>query len=84
MVGIFESGLYDLDSTWAFTSLPAAQRVLDLNDVVNTIELRLDDIFKARNVAREAETNHRRKADRNHLDGPEPLAAERAASSKKW
>ncbi|MGA8025690.1 MAG: FtsX-like permease family protein [Bryobacteraceae bacterium] len=55
VVGIFESGLYDLDSTWAFTSLPAAQRVLDLNDVVNTIELRLDDIFQARKVAREAE-----------------------------
>ncbi len=53
--GIFESGLYDLDSTWAFTSLGAAQRVLDLNDVVNTIELRLDNIFEAPTVAREAE-----------------------------
>ncbi len=39
VAGIFESGLYDLDSTWAFTSLSAAQEVLDLNDVVNTIEL---------------------------------------------
>ena len=55
VVGIFESGMYDLDSQWAFTSLPAAQRVLDLNDVVNTIELRLDDIFEAPEVAREAE-----------------------------
>ena len=55
IAGIFESGLYDLDSTWAFTSLPAAQRVLDLNDVVNTIELRLDNIFEAREVARQAE-----------------------------
>lgn len=55
VVGIFESGLYDLDSTWAFTSLPAAQRVLDLNDVVNTIELQLDDIYQAPTVAREAE-----------------------------
>jgi lipoprotein-releasing system permease protein len=53
--GIFESGLYDLDSQWAFTKLAAAQRVLDLNDVVNTIELRLDDIYEAREVAREAE-----------------------------
>ena len=53
--GIFESGLYDLDSTWAFTSLSSAQRVLDLNDVVNTIELRLDDIFVAPQVARQAE-----------------------------
>ncbi len=55
VAGIFESGLYDLDSTWAFTSLGAAQRVLDLNDVVNAIELRLDDIFQAPAVAREAE-----------------------------
>jgi lipoprotein-releasing system permease protein len=55
VMGIFESGLYDLDARWAFTSLPAAQRVLDLSDVVNTIELRVDDIFQAREVARAAE-----------------------------
>jgi lipoprotein-releasing system permease protein len=55
VVGIFETGLYDLDSAWAFTSLPAAQHVLDLDDVVNTIELRLDDIFQAQAVARDAQ-----------------------------
>jgi lipoprotein-releasing system permease protein len=55
VIGIFESGLYDLDSNWALTSLPSAQRVLDLNDVVNTIELRLDNIFEAPTVAKEAE-----------------------------
>jgi lipoprotein-releasing system permease protein len=53
--GIFETGLYELDSNWAFTSLSDAQRVLDLNDVVNTIELRLDDIFLAPQVAQQAE-----------------------------
>jgi lipoprotein-releasing system permease protein len=52
VAGIFESGLYDLDSTWAFTTLSSAQRVLDLSDVVNSIELRLDDIFQATEVAR--------------------------------
>jgi lipoprotein-releasing system permease protein len=56
VVGIFESGLYDLDSSWAFSSLPAVQRVLDLNNVVNTIELRLDDVFEAPEVARAAES----------------------------
>jgi lipoprotein-releasing system permease protein len=55
VAAIFESGLYDIDSTWAFTSLPAAQRVLDLNDVVNTIELRLDNIFEAPAIAKQAE-----------------------------
>lgn len=65
VVGIFESGLYGLDSEWAFTSLPAAQRVLDLNNVVNTIELRLDDIFEAPKVAKEAEA----------ITGPELIAS---------
>ena len=53
VVGVFESGLYELDSSWAFTSLAAAQRVLDLPDVVNAIELRLDDVYQASAVARE-------------------------------
>src|SRR5882757_3516085 len=56
VAGIFESGLYDLDSSWAFSSLPAVQHVLDLNDVVNTIELRLDDVFEAPKVAGAAES----------------------------
>ena len=56
VAGVFESGLYDLDSAWAFTSLPIAQRVLDLSDVVNTIELRLDNIFEAPAVAHAAES----------------------------
>lgn len=55
VVGIFESGLYDLDSRWAIAALPAAQRVLDLADVVNSIEVRIDDIFLAPRVAAEIE-----------------------------
>jgi lipoprotein-releasing system permease protein len=55
VVGTFESGLYDLDSTWAFTNLQEAQHVLDLEDTVNAIELHLDDLFAAPDVARQAE-----------------------------
>lgn len=55
VAGVFESGMYELDSSWAFLSLRSAQRVLDLDDVVNTIELRLDNIFEAPQVARAAE-----------------------------
>ncbi len=54
VVGIFESGLYDLDSTWAFSSLSSVQRVVDLQNVVNAIELRLDDVYKAAQVAEAA------------------------------
>lgn len=47
VVGIFETGFYDLDSTWAVTSLSNAQRILAIGDVVNSIELKLDDIEQA-------------------------------------
>ena len=55
VVGTFESGLYDLDSSWAFCTLTDAQHVLDLEDTVNALELRLDDLFAAPEVAEAAE-----------------------------
>jgi lipoprotein-releasing system permease protein len=55
VVGIFETGFYDLDSAWAFTTLEDAQRVLGLSDVVNAIELKLDDVNRAPEVAALAE-----------------------------
>jgi lipoprotein-releasing system permease protein len=55
VVGIFESGFYEIDSYWAFTSLPSAQQIFATGDVVNSIELHLDDIYKAPEVAKLAE-----------------------------
>jgi lipoprotein-releasing system permease protein len=55
VVGIFESGFYELDANWAYTSLANAQMVMSVQDVVNSIELRLDDIYAAPEVARQAE-----------------------------
>jgi lipoprotein-releasing system permease protein len=47
VVGVFDSGFYDFDATWAFTNLPAAQRLLDLGDVASVIEFKIDDIYRA-------------------------------------
>jgi len=55
VVGIFESGFYDFDVHWAYTSLAAAQRALSLQDEVNSIELRLDNPDLAPQVAKAAE-----------------------------
>ena len=55
VVGIFESGFYEIDSYWAFTSLSSAQQVFSEGNVVNSIELHLDDIYRAPEVARQAE-----------------------------
>jgi lipoprotein-releasing system permease protein len=51
VVGIFDSGLFDFDSGWAFTNLSAAQRLFDLADVVDMIEFRIDNIYQADSVA---------------------------------
>jgi len=55
VAGTVETGFYDIDIRWAYMSLGAAQKAFDLTDVVNSIELKLDDIFDAPEVAREAE-----------------------------
>ena len=51
VVGTFESGFYEVDATFAFMSLADTQKVFQLDDVVNAIELNLDDIEKAPEVA---------------------------------
>ena len=53
VVGVFDSGFYDFDATWAFTNLTAAQRLLDLADVVSVIEFKIDNIYRAPSVAEE-------------------------------
>ena len=51
VVGVFDSGFYDFDATWAFTNLAAAQRLFDLADVVSVIEFKIDDIYQAPELA---------------------------------
>ncbi|HZP01947.1 MAG TPA: ABC transporter permease [Terriglobia bacterium] len=51
VVGVFDSGFYDFDATWAFTNLGAAQRLFDLANVVSVIEFKIDDIYQAPQVA---------------------------------
>ena len=56
VVGIFESGFHELDAYWAYTTLEEAQRILSVRDVVNSIEMKLDNIYAAPEVARTAES----------------------------
>jgi lipoprotein-releasing system permease protein len=56
VAGTFETGFYQVDDTWAYASLPAMQRLLSTtDDVVNSIELRLDDIDRAGEIAQDVE-----------------------------
>ncbi len=55
VTGIFETGFYDVDNNWAYMDLGEAQKIFGLSDVVNSIDIRLDDIYKATDVAAAAE-----------------------------
>jgi len=53
VVGIFNSGFFDYDSTWAFTSMSAAQQLFGLGDMISVLEFKIDDLDRADEVARE-------------------------------
>jgi lipoprotein-releasing system permease protein len=55
VAGIFNSGFYDYDSSWALTRLSDAQRLFGLGDLISVIEFKIDDIYKADQVSRELE-----------------------------
>jgi lipoprotein-releasing system permease protein len=48
VVGIFESGLYEYDLSWVYVPIGAAQAMLGTDDVVNTIEVKIEDLYQAR------------------------------------
>jgi lipoprotein-releasing system permease protein len=53
--GIFETGFFEIDDNWAYTSLAAAQKALSVGDVVNQMELKVDDLDRAGEIARYVE-----------------------------
>jgi len=55
VAGVFESGFFQFDSSLCFMDLPTMQRIFGLGDVLNSIELYLDDVDTAPQVAAAAE-----------------------------
>ncbi len=55
VVGVFNSGFFDYDSSWAFTRLSDAQHLFGLGDLISVIEFKVDDIDRADIVARQLE-----------------------------
>ena len=55
VAGIFESGMYEYDSSLAYISLRQAQSFFNLKDTVTGIQVKVDDVFQARSIARDIE-----------------------------
>jgi lipoprotein-releasing system permease protein len=53
VVGIFESGFFEYDSTLAYISLKNCQEFLGMGEMVTGIEIRVDDIYKADRIAKQ-------------------------------
>ena len=51
--GVFDSGMYEYDSSLIYVSLKEAQSFFDLGDMVTGIEVRTDDIYRAREIGKE-------------------------------
>jgi lipoprotein-releasing system permease protein len=55
VVGVFDSGFYEYDSTIAFLALSDAQEFLNMGDLVTGLEVKVNDIYQAGSIARQLE-----------------------------
>ena len=55
VVGIFRSGFYQYDSSYAFTRLAEAQRLFSEPDLISVISFKVDDLYHADRIGRTIE-----------------------------
>ena len=55
VVGIFDSGMYEYDSSLAYISLTNAQQFFNQPDVATEIEVKVDDIYRVKHLSDEIE-----------------------------
>ncbi|MCH8055945.1 MAG: lipoprotein-releasing ABC transporter permease subunit [Deltaproteobacteria bacterium] len=52
VAGLFKSGMYEYDSTLVYMNLSDVQRFFELGDAVSNIEIRVQDVYQAQEVAK--------------------------------
>jgi lipoprotein-releasing system permease protein len=53
VVGIFDSGMSEIDSTLVYMNLADAQKFFELGEAVTNIEIRVQDVYRAQSVAQD-------------------------------
>jgi len=51
LTGFFESGMYDYDGSFAYITIDQAQKILRMGNSVSGIEIRVGNMYKAREIA---------------------------------
>jgi lipoprotein-releasing system permease protein len=55
VAAIFEIGMYEYDSTLAYVTIPSAQQFFRMGSAVTGVEVKLDDLYRAKEVGAEVE-----------------------------
>ena len=55
VVGVFESGMFEYDSSLAYISLEEAQKFFNLGETVTGIQVKVNDVFLAQQIAQRLE-----------------------------
>jgi len=55
VVGVFNSGFYDYDKSWAFVRMKDAQQLFGLGDVASVLEFKIADLDRAPEIGRQLE-----------------------------
>jgi lipoprotein-releasing system permease protein len=55
VTGIFDSGMYEYDTSLAYISLKSAQKFLGMDDAVTGVEVKVQDIYGVKKVAQEVQ-----------------------------
>lgn len=55
VVAVFESGMFEYDSSLAYIALEESQKFFNMNHAVTGIEVKVDEIFQAAEIARDIE-----------------------------
>jgi lipoprotein-releasing system permease protein len=50
VAALFSSGLYEYDKTWVYVPIGASQRLIGVNDVASAIEVKVDDIYRSKEI----------------------------------
>lgn len=84
VAGVFDVGNKDLNERWVFVSLRAAQTLLDLAGGISSIELKVDEIFAAEEVASEISSRTGLTADSWMKLNRQLLVGLRSQSASSW
>jgi lipoprotein-releasing system permease protein len=53
VVGIFYSGMFEFDNTFAYISIESAQKFFDMDSRVTGIEIKTDDVYRVKEIGKE-------------------------------